>query len=96
MLRLESLEGGTPELTLTAAATGGALCDLIINCASVASTEMATLLCVRQGGTAIFFSTASPEKRNVPRIVRRRVCPSSGAARSSSSRTVEDGVSASS
>src|SRR5438128_1201556 len=46
--------------------------------------------------TAIFFSTASPEKRNVPRIVRSRVCPSSGAARSSSSRTVNDGVSASS
>src|SRR5213595_1513410 len=31
--------------------------------------------------TAIRFSTASPEKRKVPRIVRRRVWPSSGAAR---------------
>src|SRR5207237_380810 len=42
--------------------------------------------------TAIRFSTTSPEKRKVPRIVRRRVWPSSGAARSSSSSTVSDGV----
>lgn len=39
--------------------TGGALCDLVINCASVGNTEMATLLSVREGGTAIFFSMAT-------------------------------------
>ena len=37
-------------------ATAGALCDLVVNCASVPGTEMATILCVRDGGTAIFFS----------------------------------------
>jgi L-erythro-3,5-diaminohexanoate dehydrogenase len=41
------------------AATGGALCDLVVNCASVPSTEMATILSVRPGGTAIFFSMAT-------------------------------------
>ena len=41
------------------AQTGGALCDLVVNCASVAGTEMATLLSVRDGGTALFFSMAT-------------------------------------
>jgi L-erythro-3,5-diaminohexanoate dehydrogenase len=40
-------------------ATGGALCDLVINVASVPGTEMASLLCVRDGGTVIFFSMAT-------------------------------------
>jgi L-erythro-3,5-diaminohexanoate dehydrogenase len=40
-------------------ATGGALCDLVVNCASVAGTEMATVLSVRDGGTVIFFSMAT-------------------------------------
>lgn len=40
-------------------ATGGALCDLVINCASVGGTELATVLSVRDGGTAIFFSMAT-------------------------------------
>ena len=40
-------------------ATGGALCDLVINCASVPGTEMATILSTREGGTAIFFSMAT-------------------------------------
>lgn len=40
-------------------ATDGALCDVVINCASVPNTEMATLLSVRDGGTAIFFSMAT-------------------------------------
>ncbi len=40
-------------------ATGGALCDVVIGCASVPNTEMATLLCARNGGTAIFFSMAT-------------------------------------
>jgi len=41
------------------AATDGKLCDLVINTASVGGTEMATLLCVREGGTALFFSMAT-------------------------------------
>jgi L-erythro-3,5-diaminohexanoate dehydrogenase len=41
------------------AATGGALCDLVVNCASVPNTEMATILSVRNGGTALFFSMAT-------------------------------------
>jgi L-erythro-3,5-diaminohexanoate dehydrogenase len=40
-------------------ATGGALCDLVVNCASVPGTEMATVLSTREGGTAIFFSMAT-------------------------------------
>ena len=40
-------------------ATDGALCDLVINCATVAGTEMATVLATREGGTAIFFSMAT-------------------------------------
>jgi len=40
-------------------ATGGALCDLVVNCASVSNTEMGTILAVRAGGTALFFSMAT-------------------------------------
>jgi L-erythro-3,5-diaminohexanoate dehydrogenase len=40
-------------------ATGGKLCDLVVNCASVPGTEMATILSVRDGGTAVFFSMAT-------------------------------------
>ena len=39
--------------------TGGTLCDLAINCASVPNTETGTLLSLREGGTAIFFSMAT-------------------------------------
>jgi L-erythro-3,5-diaminohexanoate dehydrogenase len=40
-------------------ATGGALCDLVVNCASVGNTEMASILSVKEGGTVIFFSMAT-------------------------------------
>jgi L-erythro-3,5-diaminohexanoate dehydrogenase len=40
-------------------ATGGTLCDLVVNCASVPGTEMASILSVRDGGTVIFFSMAT-------------------------------------
>jgi L-erythro-3,5-diaminohexanoate dehydrogenase len=40
-------------------ATEGALCDLIVNCASVGNTEMASILSVKDGGTIIFFSMAT-------------------------------------
>lgn len=41
------------------AATGGALCDVVINCGNVPRTEMASILSVRDRGTVIFFSTAT-------------------------------------
>lgn len=40
-------------------ATDGKLCDLVINCASVPSTEMASILSTKDGGTVIFFSMAT-------------------------------------
>ena len=40
-------------------ATNGQLCNLVVNCASVARTEMATILSVRSGGVALFFSMAT-------------------------------------
>ncbi len=39
-------------------ATGG-LFDLVVNCASVAGTELSSVLAVRDGGTVIFFSMAT-------------------------------------
>lgn len=41
------------------ALTGGALADLVVNCASVGNTEMASILSVKNGGTVIFFSMAT-------------------------------------
>lgn len=38
---------------------GGELPHLVVNCASVANTEMASILSVRDGGTVIFFSMAT-------------------------------------
>jgi L-erythro-3,5-diaminohexanoate dehydrogenase len=52
----------TQAVTVLAAvegATEGELCDLVVNCASVPNTEMATILSVRDGGTALFFSMAT-------------------------------------
>jgi L-erythro-3,5-diaminohexanoate dehydrogenase len=46
-------------LTAVSAATSGGLCDLVVNCASVPQTEMASILSVRDGGTVIFFSMAT-------------------------------------
>jgi L-erythro-3,5-diaminohexanoate dehydrogenase len=37
----------------------GAQADLVVNCASVPNTEMASILSVRDGGTVIFFSMAT-------------------------------------
>lgn len=39
--------------------TGGHLGDLVVNCASVPNTEMASILSARDGGTVIFFSMAT-------------------------------------
>lgn len=50
---------GVDVMQAVARATGGALCDLVVNCASVPNTEMATILSVKDGGTAIFFSMAT-------------------------------------
>ena len=35
------------------------MCDLVINCASVGNTEMASILSAKEGGTVIFFSMAT-------------------------------------
>jgi L-erythro-3,5-diaminohexanoate dehydrogenase len=42
-----------------AAHTGGAGCDLVVNCASVPRTEMASILSTKQGGEVLFFSMAT-------------------------------------
>ena len=39
--------------------TEGKLADLVVNCASVPNTEMASILSAKQGGTVIFFSMAT-------------------------------------
>jgi L-erythro-3,5-diaminohexanoate dehydrogenase len=39
--------------------TQGQLADLVVNCASVPNTEMASILSAREGGTVIFFSMAT-------------------------------------
>lgn len=39
--------------------TGGALCDVVINCSSVPRTEMASILSVKDRGTVVFFSMAT-------------------------------------
>ncbi|MBJ6762744.1 L-erythro-3,5-diaminohexanoate dehydrogenase [Myxococcaceae bacterium JPH2] len=50
---------GVDVMEAVSQATGGQLCDLVVNCASVGNTEMATILSVKDGGTAIFFSMAT-------------------------------------
>lgn len=50
---------GVAVLEAVTALTGGALPDLVVNCASVPNTEMAAILSVRDGGTVIFFSMAT-------------------------------------
>ncbi|HEU4383777.1 MAG TPA: L-erythro-3,5-diaminohexanoate dehydrogenase [Anaeromyxobacteraceae bacterium] len=45
--------------TLRAVESAGGPFDLVVNCASVAGTEMASILPVRDGGTVIFFSMAT-------------------------------------
>jgi L-erythro-3,5-diaminohexanoate dehydrogenase len=40
-------------------ATGGELCDFVINCASVQETELSSILCCRQHGSVVFFSMAT-------------------------------------
>jgi L-erythro-3,5-diaminohexanoate dehydrogenase len=50
---------GLEVLRAVEAATAGELCDLVINVASVSSTEMGGLLSVKEGGTVLFFSMAT-------------------------------------
>jgi L-erythro-3,5-diaminohexanoate dehydrogenase len=45
--------------SLARAAAAGGPFDLVVNCASVPGTEMASILCVKDGGTVIFFSMAT-------------------------------------
>lgn len=41
------------------ASSGGKLADLTINCVNIPQTEMASILCTRDGGTVYFFSMAT-------------------------------------
>jgi len=50
---------GVEVMAKVAAVTGGQLADLVVNVASVANTEMASILSVRNGGSVIFFSMAT-------------------------------------
>ncbi len=45
--------------TLRAVEAAGGPFDLVVNCASVAGTEMASILSARDGGTVVFFSMAT-------------------------------------
>jgi len=45
--------------TLAAVEAAGGRFDLVVNCASVPGTEMASLLAVKDGGTVLFFSMAT-------------------------------------
>jgi L-erythro-3,5-diaminohexanoate dehydrogenase len=57
-LRIDATDAvGTMEAV--AQATSGKLADLVINCASVPQTEMASVLSAKEGGTVIFFSMAT-------------------------------------
>lgn len=49
----------TDVLAKVSQVTGGKLCDLVVNCASVPRTEMASILAVKGGGTVLFFSMAT-------------------------------------
>jgi L-erythro-3,5-diaminohexanoate dehydrogenase len=50
---------GVDVMQRVSALTGGALADLVVNCASVGNTEMASILSVKNGGAVIFFSMAT-------------------------------------
>ena len=45
--------------TLAAVEASGGRFDLVVNCASVPGTEMASILAVKDGGTVLFFSMAT-------------------------------------
>src|SRR5512138_2087443 len=45
--------------TLEAVQAAGGPFDLVVNCATVAGTEMASILAVKDGGTVLFFSMAT-------------------------------------
>ena len=45
--------------TLAAVRDAGGPFDLVVNCASVPGTELASILSVRDGGTVLFFSMAT-------------------------------------
>lgn len=50
---------GVEVMQQVSALTGGQLADLVVNCASVGNTEMASILSVKDGGVVIFFSMAT-------------------------------------
>jgi len=57
--RTLALDGTDAVGTLARVEAAGGLFDLVVNCASVPGTEMASILSVRDGGTVLFFSMAT-------------------------------------
>lgn len=47
------------EMSERVAASLPGLADLVVNCVNVSGTELATILCARQGGTVYFFSMST-------------------------------------
>ena len=57
--RTLALDATDAAAALAAVEAAGGPFDLVVNCASVAGTEMASILAVKDGGTVIFFSMAT-------------------------------------
>jgi L-erythro-3,5-diaminohexanoate dehydrogenase len=57
--RTIALDATDAAAALAAVEVAGGPFDLVVNCASVAGTEMASILAVKDGGTVIFFSMAT-------------------------------------
>jgi len=57
--RAIALDATDAVAALARAGAAGGPFDLVVNCASVPGTEMASILCARDGGTVIFFSMAT-------------------------------------
>lgn len=55
-LRIDATDAAA---TLAAVESSGGRFDLVVSCASVAGTEMASILAVKDGGTVLFFSMAT-------------------------------------
>ncbi len=57
--RTIALDATDAVAALAAVEAAGGPFDLVVNCASVAGTEMASILAVKDGGTVLFFSMAT-------------------------------------
>ena len=57
--RVVAVDATDAVATLARLEAEGGLFDLVVNCTHVPETEMSAVLCVRDGGTVLFFSTAT-------------------------------------